>query len=146
LTLLSVFLTIGGAIFSALYAVYARKVRLLHSAQVAGTQFLIESLVLLLLLPSGISLDPTPRFLFDLFYISILGGAVLFYLWFVMSKIETVGRLTILTFSVPAATVIVQFFESRYVPPPVSIVGICLIFLGIIISRQRAVRLKIEPQ
>ncbi len=135
-TTLAVIFSVGGALFVALYAVYARKVRLLQSSRVAGTQFLLGSVVLLVLIPNGVTLTLAPRFLIDLLYVSIPGGAVSFYLWFVMSKLETVGRLSVLTFAVPAATVVVQFLQTDYVPPDSSLVGIFLVFLGIFISRR----------
>lgn len=142
--LLGSLLTLINAVFWSLYSVYFRKMRRSDPISVVGSQFMLGALLMLVLSPIGFYLDFTGKFVLDLFYLSVLGGALLFLLWNLMIRDEKIDVVTTSIFVIPAFTMIVQSLETLTVPSTFSIIGIAMMFTGVYISskKQRISRTK----
>jgi drug/metabolite transporter (DMT)-like permease len=75
----------------------------------------------------------------------VIGGAVTLLLWNAMVRMESIGRVTTLAFAVPATTVIIQALLTGEIPSPVEILGVCIMFGGIYISRLRPGMVLVAP-
>lgn len=133
-------LSVGNAFFWALYSVYMRKLRVQDPVRTVATQFFIGGLFFLPFLPFTFYLDPTPLFFVDLGYVTVIGGVVSLLIWSAMLRVETVGRITTLIFAVPATTVVIQAILTSQLPSPLSVVGVCVMFVGIYVSRLKTAR------
>ncbi|BDC18496.1 DMT family transporter [Acidianus sp. HS-5] len=133
-SLLGVTLTLINAIFWALFTVYFRKLKGLDATSVNAVQLLIGSLIFFALSPIQFHFRYSINFLVDLFYVSVLGGGISFYLWNSMLKTERVSKVTVLSFSVPAVSTVVDELRGIDVTSGM-IEGIGVMFLGILISR-----------
>jgi len=136
-TILGALLTVANAIFWGLYTIFYRKLRGQDSITTMATQFFVCALLFWLISPIGFRVEVTSEFVFDLAYISLLSGFVTFFLWNAMAGMETVDRLTTLVFAVPASSILLQAAETRTAPSLLSLLGVGLMFLGILISRMR---------
>jgi drug/metabolite transporter (DMT)-like permease len=134
-SLVGTIFTVSNAVFWALYTIYFRKVRNQDALATLGTQFLIGAAVFFVLMPVDFRINVSSQFLFDLGFVSLLSGFGGFYLWEMMTKIETIGRLTTLAFAVPAVTMVTQAILTGELPGIVSLFGVALMFFGIYISR-----------
>ncbi|WP_338598367.1 DMT family transporter [Sulfolobus tengchongensis] len=137
-TLLGSIITIINAIFWALFSVFYRKLRDYNPLTVNASQFIIGSIILAILLPIDPRIDPNTQFIYGISYTSILGGALSFFLWNMMVKLEKIPKVTILSFSVPILTTFVEYALYDNPPLPIQLAGIFLMFLGIIVSRIRS--------
>ncbi len=135
LTILGAALTLLNAFFWAMYTIYFRKLRNQEATTTVATQFLYGALLFFLIAPLDYRLDVTPHFWFDLAYLSTLSGVASFWLWNAMARLQRVGKLSTLIYSVPVTVTLFQYIETSFLPPPVSLIGICLMLLGIYISR-----------
>ncbi len=140
-TLLGALLTIGNAFFWAVFTIFYRKVRNQDPMTTVATQFFICALFFWFVTPGGLTMTITPEFTFDLAYMSLVSAVTGFSLWNAMTGMETVGKLTTLVFAVPATSILLQALETGIVPVPLSLAGVCLMFLGIYISRARTDRI-----
>ncbi len=120
----------------AAFSVLFRKSRKEDSASLVGTQYLLGSLPFLLLSVFYHNAEFNQNFFIDLTYMAIPGGAVQLFLWNKMLKVETVAKITTLTFAIPALTVAVQSVQTFALPSSVSILGAGVMFLGIYISNR----------
>lgn len=136
-SVLGAVLSFGNAFFWALYSVYLRKLRVQNPVRTVATQFFLGGLFYLPLIPFTFFLDPTPGFYIDLGYVTIVGGVVSLLVWNTMLRMETVGRITTLVFAVPATAVAIQAILTDQLPSAVSVLGVCVMFLGIYISRRQ---------
>ena len=134
-TLLGVMITITNAIFWALFSTFYRKLKDYDPLLVNASQFLLGSGLLTLLLPLGYRIRFNLQFLYGILYTSTLGGAIAFFLWNSMLKIEKVSKVTVLSFSVPILTTVIEFILFGVSPLPIQVFGISLMFIGILISR-----------
>lgn len=128
-------LTIVNAFFWASFTVYYRKMRDMDPVSINSVQFLVGAAVMLILSPVDFSLTYTNTFLIDLLWMATFGGAFSFIAWNYMIKLSTVNKVTVMAFSVPIFTTVLQAFVSRAVPNILFIIGIILMFAGIYISR-----------
>jgi len=136
-TVLGAVLTVGNAFFWGLYSVLYRKTKKQDATSIVGTQLLVCGILFAVLAPVTFHVNVSPTLLLDLGYISIMGGFVLFLLWSGMLRLERVGRVTTMAFAVPAMTTLVEAIETGVTPTLVTIGGICIMFLGIYISRMQ---------
>ncbi|TRM74905.1 EamA/RhaT family transporter [Sulfolobus sp. B1] len=139
-TLIGAILTLVNAVFWALFTVFYRKLRNYDPIRVNASQFSIGSLILALILPLNPQIDPSTDFIEGIVYTSTLGGALSFFLWNMMVKVEKIPKVTVLSFSVPILTTFLEFVIYRVSPYPIQLVGITFMFLGILISRARSIK------
>lgn len=133
-SLLGISLTLINAVFWALFTVYFRKLKGFDATSVNTVQLLIGSLIFFALSPIQFHFRFSLNFLFDLFYVSVLGGGISFYLWNSMLKTERVSKVTVLSFSIPALSTAVDEIRGVDITPGM-MEGIGVMFLGILISR-----------
>ena len=138
--------TLINAFFWGAYSVYLRRLKAEDPISVLGTMFLVGSNPLLLASGFDLRLNVTPEFIFDLSYMSVLGGAVQLFLWNSMLRVERVGRLTTMAFAVPATAVAIQSIESYAFPALASIVGASLMFLGIYMANRNRFGVKLNTE
>ena len=140
-TLLGAVLTIVNAVFWALFTTFYRKLKDYDPLTVNASQFLLGSAFLTLLLPLDYRIKFDTQFLYGILYTSTLGGAIAFFLWNLMLKVEKVSKVTVLSFSVPILATLIESALGN--PPlPIQIAGISLMFLGILFSRLKANAIK----
>jgi drug/metabolite transporter (DMT)-like permease len=135
LSALGAVLTLTNAFFWGMYTIYLRKLKNQEATTTVATQLLLGALFFFLIIPVGFRLEVTPVFWFDLAYLSVLSGALYFLLWNAIARLQSVGKTSTLIYSTPLAVTVVQYAETSLLPPPVSLIGICLMIFGISISR-----------
>jgi drug/metabolite transporter (DMT)-like permease len=128
-------LTLLNAFFWAMYTIYYRKLRNQEPTTTVATQLLFGALLFLVITPLGFRVDMTLAFWFDVAYLSVLAAAASFLLWNAMARLQRVGRTSTLIYSTPITVTVVGYLETSLLPPPVSWIGICLMIIGICISR-----------
>lgn len=136
-SLLGAIMTIINAVFWAGFTVYYRKLRNYSPYDTNFSQFLLGILILLPFVSVSHNIQFTSSFVRGILYTSTLGGAVSFLLWNMLARAERVARLTVMAFSVPIFSTILQMGETREIPSIFQIFGIVLMFLGLLISRLR---------
>lgn len=134
-TLIGMFLTIVNAVFWATFTVFYRKLRNQDPVAVNATQFLMGAAIMFALSPLDFKLHLTTSFIEDLLWMATLGGALQFVLWNQMIRIRKVNRITVLAFSVPIFTIIIEALMTGRIPPVYSILGVTIMFIGILVSR-----------
>jgi drug/metabolite transporter (DMT)-like permease len=137
--------SVTNSFFWALYTIYYRMLKNQDLARTVATQFLVGGFMFLPFLPFTFHLDLTPSFIVDLGYVSVLGGTVLLMLWNVMARLESIDRLTTISFAVPATAVAIQALLTGEVPTPVEVAGVAVMFAGIYISRMLPKRNRKAP-
>jgi drug/metabolite transporter (DMT)-like permease len=133
--LLGSILTIINAFFWGLFTVYFRKLKNFDAKSVNSTQFFICTIFFSIVSLMNHRIYINFYFMIDILYMSILGGAVLFYLWNTMVRIEKVAKVTVFAFSVPTLAQIYDILVLGIYPTSLQILGSLIIFLGIFISR-----------
>jgi drug/metabolite transporter (DMT)-like permease len=128
-------LTLVNAFFWAMYTIYYRKLRNQEPTSTVATQLLFGALLFLIVTPLGFRVTATPTFWFDIAYLSIFSAAASFLLWNALARLHEISKTTTLIYSTPLAVTAVQCVETSSLPPPVSLIGICLMIFGIYISR-----------
>jgi drug/metabolite transporter (DMT)-like permease len=136
-TALGVALTVINALFWAMFTVFYRKLKSEDPVSVNASQFLIGAAIMLALSPLGFRVDVTASFAIDLIWMATLGGAAQFLLWNFMIRGSRVNRITVLAFSVPIFTMALGAVMAMAVPDLFSLVGVSVMFTGIILSRVR---------
>ena len=134
-TLLGMVLTLINAVFWASFTVFYRKIKDQDPVAVNATQFILGSAVLFALSPLDFRLHFTSTFLIDLLWMATLVGALQFFLWNSMIRISRVNRITVLAFSVPIFTIVLDVFMTGVLPPVYSVAGVAVMFTGIALSR-----------
>lgn len=134
LLLLGSALTLLNAMFWSLYSVYFRKLKENDPVSVVASQFLLGALIMVVFSPVGFKLIFTGRFIIDLIYLAVLGGALQFLLWNLMMREDRIDVTTTSVFAVPALTMVKQSIETMKLPPALSITGVALMFAGIYTS------------
>ncbi|MGA3407003.1 MAG: DMT family transporter [Candidatus Bathyarchaeia archaeon] len=135
LSVLGAVLTLSNAFFWGMYTIYYRKLKNQEATMTVATQLLFGALFFFLIIPLGYRLEVTPNFLFDLAYLSVLNGALYFLLWNAIVRLQSVGKTSTLIYSIPITVTVAQYLETSLLPPPVSLIGICLMIFGISVSR-----------
>lgn len=133
-TFLGAIITVINAIFWALFSVYYRKLRNLDPISVNFSQFVIGSAFFTIMLPFNYDVNFNEEFIEGIAYTSTLGGALSFFLWNLMVKVEKIARVTILAFSVPILTTVEEIFFNVFLYP-IQIIGMSMMFIGIVLSR-----------
>ncbi len=136
-TLVGMVLTVINAFFWGTFTVFYRKLRDQDPVAVNATQFMVGAGIMLALSPLDFHLRITTGFLIDLAWMGTLGGALQFLLWNYMIRISKVNRITVLAFSVPIFTVVLEAFMTSRIPGIFSIAGVAVMFTGISLSRIR---------
>jgi drug/metabolite transporter (DMT)-like permease len=136
-TLVGMVLTVINAFFWGTFTVLYRKLRDQDPVAVNATQFIVGAGIMLALSPLDFHLRITTGFLIDLAWMGTLGGALQFLLWNYMIRISKVNRITVLAFSVPIFTVVLEAFMTSRIPGIFSIAGVAVMFTGISLSRIR---------
>jgi len=139
-SLLGGILTVVNAFFWAAFTVYFRKMRDLDPVLVNTTQLLLGSLVFLALSPLDFRVQFNPNMVEDLLFSAVLGGSVLFYLWNYMVRIERVGKVTVLAFSVPILSSALDVLTGEAQLDSMSVTGMGVMFLGILLSRSKEMK------
>jgi len=134
--LIGVLLSLESAVTWATFSVLFRKSRAEDSASLVGSQYLFGSITFIVLSIPFHNLDPTPRFFVDFLYLAIPGGAVQLYVWNSLLKVETVARMSTITFAIPALTVAIQAVETLSLPDPLSVFGALVMFFGIYVANR----------
>lgn len=134
-TMLGMILTIINAFFWASFTVYYRKMRDADPISINASQFLIGSGIMLLLSFPGFYFTFNTTFLIDLLWMATFGGAFSFLAWNYLIKVSSVNRVTVLAFSVPIFTTVLEAIISMAIPETFLIIGIAMMFVGIYISR-----------
>ena len=137
-TLFGAIITIINAIFWAAYTVFYRKLRNYDPLVVNASQFTIGSGILLALLPLSYEVNFNTQFAYGITYTSLAGGALAFFLWNMMIKVEKIPKVVVLSFSVPITTTVIEYILYHNSPFPIQLFGISLMFLGILISRVKS--------
>jgi len=135
LSVIGAVLTLLSAFFWAIYTIYYRKLKNQEPTRTVATQLLFGAALFFLITPLDHRLNVTPNFWFDLAYLSVLSAAVSFLLWNALARLQRVGKTSTLVYSIPITVTVVQYVETSFLPPPASFIGICLMILGIYISR-----------
>ena len=128
-------LTLGNAAFWAAYTVYYRKIRYQDRMMTIATQLLFASMFLFLGATVDYKFEYSSNLIFDVAYLSILGGVAQFYLWNGLARIQKINKMVILIYLVPVTATIVDFLETQILPSFLSVVGMCVMILGIYLSR-----------
>ncbi|EZQ01780.1 hypothetical protein CM19_11935 [Candidatus Acidianus copahuensis] len=132
---LGALITVVNAIFWAGFTVYYRKLKDKDPYDINASQFILGSLLLLPFAPIGFGIKLNTFFIDGIAYTSIIGGALSFFLWNMLAKLERVAKLTVMTFSVPIFSTIIQSIETYDLPQLSQVLGISVMFTGILISR-----------
>jgi len=135
LSALGAVLTLLNAFFWAMYTIYYRKLKDQEPTTTVATQLLIGAMLFFLIAPLGFRVNATPVFWFDLAYLSVFSAAASFLLWNTIARLHRIGKTSTLIYSTPVTVTVVQYVETSLLPPPVSLIGICLMIFGIYISR-----------
>ena len=135
LSALGAVLTLLNAFFWAMYTIYYRKLKDQEPTTTVATQLLIGAMLFFLIAPLGFRVNATPVFWFDLAYLSVFSAAASFLLWNAIARLHRIGKTSTLIYSTPVTVTVVQYVETSLLPPPVSLIGICLMIFGIYISR-----------
>jgi len=135
LSALGAVLTLLNAFFWAMYTIYYRKLKDQEPTTTVATQLLVGAVLFFLIAPLGFRVNATPVFWFDLAYLSVFSAAASFLLWNAIARLHRIGKTSTLIYSTPVTVTVVQYVETSLLPPPVSLIGICLMIFGIYISR-----------
>lgn len=135
LTALGGLLTLVNAFFWAIYTAYYRKLRDQEPTMTVATQLLLVALLLLFLAPLNYRLVAATSFWFDLAYLSVLSGAFSFYAWNGMARLQKMGKTSTLIYLIPVTTTLVQSVATSVMPSSISLTGVCVMTLGIYVSR-----------
>jgi len=136
-TLLGGVLTLVNAFFYATYTVYFRKLKNQEPTMTVATQLLFAALILLALTPLDYRLTVNGNFLFDLAYLSVLGGVAMLFLWNALARFQKIGKTTTLVYLTPVAATVVQTVQTSILPDGVSLSGLALMILGLCLSNKR---------
>ena len=126
--------TLVGAVFWAGYSVYYRKLRNREPIPILTTQFLVGSIpgaVGSLLFPQ---ISPGINLLFDVVYLVLFSGVVLFVLWNGLLRRGRVGRITTMALAVPAMTILVDSIRTLTLPSALAVIGGVVMFIGVFIA------------
>ena len=137
LLLAGTLLTVGGAVAWATYTIFLRKLKGENQLSVIGTALLLGSVPFIIGSIPFHALQVTPEFMVDALYLGLVGSVVTIFLLSSMVREEKVGKVTVMVFGVPVATLCIQSVQTLSLPSAVSIVGCGIIFLGMYVANMR---------
>ncbi|MEM0021352.1 MAG: DMT family transporter [Fervidicoccaceae archaeon] len=130
-------ISLSNAFFWALYSVLYRKSR---NDDPLETNAAIFTVLTLMSIPTAllerVPLEAllSPRYIIDLFWLSIAGGAFQFISWNKLLLIDGVEKATVESYLVPIGVLLTQFLIFKISPYIIQIAGLGLALFGIIIS------------
>ncbi|MGC8606582.1 MAG: DMT family transporter [Vulcanisaeta sp.] len=133
-------LTVINAIFWALYSIYFRKLGNNDGLIVVSNMFIVGSLMLVIMgimvdgLNIFMSIEWVPGFIGNLLGTSIIGGAVLFLVWYLLVNTIGVANSTPYIFTVPALTLVFNYLIMDIQPTIPEIIGSAIMFVGIYLA------------
>jgi drug/metabolite transporter (DMT)-like permease len=139
-SLIGAVLTVINAVFWALYSIYFRKLGNYNGLIVVSNMFLLGSVLLLIMDlvingPAGVlNTVWTLGFIENLLGTSIIGGAVLFLVWYLMINTVGVSSSIPYIFAVPALTLALNYLILGIKPTLPELMGSAIMFLGIYLA------------
>ncbi|GAB6944313.1 DMT family transporter [Vulcanisaeta sp. JCM 14467] len=139
-SLIGALLTVINAIFWALYSIYFKKLGNNNGLIVVSNMFIVGSLILAVmgLLIDGpqsfTSIKWVPGFIGNLLGTSVVGGAVLFLVWYLLVNSIGVANSTPYIFTVPALTLVLNYLIMGIQPTIPEIIGSVIMFIGIYLA------------
>jgi Integral membrane protein DUF6. len=139
-SLVGAILTIVNSVFWALYSIYFRKLGNYDGLIVVSNMFILGAVLLTLmdLVINGFAgmlhIMWTIAFIENLLGTSVIGGAVLFLVWYLMVNTIGVSNATPYIFTVPALTMALNYLILGIKPTPPELVGSAVMFLGIYLA------------
>ncbi|GAB6946676.1 DMT family transporter [Vulcanisaeta sp. JCM 16161] len=139
-SLIGALLTVINAIFWALYSIYFRKLGNSDGLIVVSNMFIIGSVLLAImgLLVNGpetfTGIEWVPGFISNLLGTSVVGGAVLFLVWYLLVNTIGVANSTPYIFTVPALTLVLNYLIMGIQPSIPEIIGSAVMFVGIYLA------------
>ncbi|MGD0638672.1 MAG: DMT family transporter [Nitrososphaerales archaeon] len=128
---LGIALTLVDAFCWALFSVLMRKLRSQDAVQTLATASFVSFLLYGAFSFLDFSLMPSVDLAVDVTFLGLVSGALNFYIWMALIKVEKVGRLTTLIFLAPIITLAYSVATTGVVPSYVTLAGVALIFVGI---------------
>ncbi|GGI71742.1 EamA family transporter [Vulcanisaeta souniana JCM 11219] len=139
-SLVGALLTIMNAVFWALYSIYFKKLGNNNGLIVVSNMFIIGSLILAVMgiLVDGLrtftGIEWVPGFVSNLLGTSVIGGVVLFLVWYLLVNTVGVANSTPYIFTVPALTLALNYFIMGIQPTLPEIIGSAIMFMGIYLA------------
>ena len=130
-TVLGVGLTLADAFFWALFSVYMRKLRTQDTPRTLATASFFSFVLYGAFSMTDFSVLPSVNLAVDVTFLGLVSGALNFYLWMALVKVEKVGKLTTMIFLAPVITLIYSVATTGVIPSYITLGGVGLIFLGI---------------
>ena len=139
-SLIGALLTVINAIFWALYSIYFKKLGNNNGLIVVSNMFIVGSLILAVmgLLIDGpqafTDIEWVPGFIANLLGTSVIGGAVLFLVWYLLVNSIGVANSTPYIFTVPALTLVLNYLVMGIQPTIPELIGSAIMFIGIYLA------------
>ncbi len=139
-SLIGALLTVVNAVFWALYSIYFRRLGNNDGLIVVSNMFIVGSVLLAIM---GLLLDGpraftniewVPGFIGNLLGTSVVGGAVLFLVWYLLVNSIGVANSTPYIFTVPALTLVLNYLIMGIQPTMPEIIGSAVMFVGIYLA------------
>jgi drug/metabolite transporter (DMT)-like permease len=108
-----------------------RKLRNQDTIQTLATASFVSFLLYGAFSFADFSLRPSVDLAVDVTFLGLISGALNFYIWMALIKVEKVGRLTTLIFLAPIITLVYSVATTGAVPSYITLGGVALIFIGI---------------
>lgn len=134
-TFLGVALTLVNAFFYALFTVYYRKLRGVMIGNVLFWQCFVSLVVFLPLSVIRPRIELTQNFIIDVAFVSVMGGAIMFYAWSTLARKENIGKLAALVYLVPVMTMVYEFLLYGHLPTFFALCGAVVMIFGVYVSR-----------
>jgi drug/metabolite transporter (DMT)-like permease len=130
-TIIGVGLTLTDAFFWALFTVYMKKIRRQETVQTLATASLFSFFLYGAFSLTDFTMRPSVDLAVDVTFLGLVSGALNFYIWMAMIKVEKVGKLTTMIFLAPVITLLYSVATTGAIPSYVTLGGVGLIFIGI---------------
>ncbi|MDA4134628.1 MAG: DMT family transporter [Thaumarchaeota archaeon] len=124
-------LTLADAFFWALFSVLMRRLRSQDAVQTLATASFVSFLLYGAFSFADFGLRPSLDLAVDVTFLGLVSGALNFYIWMALIKVEKVGRLTTLIFLAPIITLTYSVATTGVIPSYITLGGVALIFVGI---------------
>jgi len=147
-SLLGSVITVVNALFWALYSIYFRKLSNYNGLIVVSSMFIFGSVVMAIAALAmymygdrlALSVDWGFNFMDYLMGTSVIGGSVLFLVWYLMVNSVGVANVTAYIFTVPALTLILNYIIMGIRPTINEVIGALIMFIGIYLASAGTVK------